>query len=404
MRGSLSLPAMGALDGIRVLDLGTRIGAPFCATLLGELGADVIKVEQPGTGDFLRTIPPFDGDISLFWAVEGRGKRSITLNLADARGQDILRRLVEQADVLVENFQPGTLERWNLAPADLRQINPRLIVSRVSVYGQDGPYRDRPGLDRNGIALGGLLHITGYSDQPPVRPGVIVADYLTALFNTIGVLAALVDRTSSGEGQQVELALYESVLRVMEWTVAAYDRLGIVRERAGNRLPNSAPLDNYRCNDGAFVCIAAAGDVLFPRLCRAMGRPELLDDERYATPEARAANADAINGEVAAWCAARTSAKVEEALIEGQVPVSRVYAVDDIVADPQVLARGSIVEVMDPVLGVVRQQAPVPRLDRTPLRIQGGAPTLGQHNREIFEGLLGLSRLECDELHRDGVI
>jgi crotonobetainyl-CoA:carnitine CoA-transferase CaiB-like acyl-CoA transferase len=395
---------MGALDGIRVLDLGTRIGAPFCATLLGELGADVIKVEQPGTGDFLRTIGPFDDGVSLFWAVEGRGKRSITLDLSKPKGQEILRRLVEHADVLVENFQPGTLERWNLAPDDLRAINPRLIVSRVSVYGQQGPYRDRPGLDRNGIALGGLLHITGYPDQPPVRPGVIVADYLTALFNTIGVLGALVDRASSGEGQQVELALYESVLRIMEWTVAAYDRLGIVRERAGNRLPNSAPLDNYECADGVFVCVAAAGDGLFPRLCRAMGRAELLEDERFSSLAARAANADAINAEVAAWCASRSAEEVEGILVAAQVPVSRVYAIDDIVIDPQVVARGSIVEVDDPQLGPIRQQGPVPHLSRTPLSVQRGAPTLGQHNSEVFEELLGLSKAECNELSADGVI
>lgn len=395
---------MGALDGITVLDLGTRIGAPFCATLLGELGADVIKVEQPGSGDFLRSIGPFDGDVSLFWAVEGRGKRSITLDLSKPRGQEILKMLVERADVLVENFQPGTLERWNLAPEALRAINPRLIVSRVSVYGQDGPYRDRPGLDRNGIALGGLLNITGYPGAPPVRPGVIIADYLTALFNTIGVLASLVERTRSGEGQQVELALYESVLRVMEWTVAAYDRLGIVRERSGNRLPNSAPLDNYACADGTYVCIAAAGDALFPRLCRAMGREDLLADERFSSLASRAANADAINEEVAAWCAVRSAAEVEEALVAGQVPVSRVYAIDEIVADPQVVARGSIIEVDDPALGVVRQQAPVPRLDRTPSRVQRGAPRLGEHNAEIYEELLGFSKAECDELSRDGVI
>jgi len=394
----------GALDSIRVLDLGTRIGAPFAATLLGELGADVIKIEQPGTGDFLRTIPPFDGDVSLFWAVEGRGKRSVTIDLSTPRGQELLRGLVAHADVLVENFQPGTLERWNLAPEELRKINPRLVVSRVSVYGQDGPYRDRPGLDRNGIALGGLLGITGYPDAPPVRPGVIVADYLTALFNTIGVLAALVERGRSGEGQQVELALYESVLRIMEWTVPAYDRLGIVRERTGNRLPNSAPLDNYETADGRFVCIAAAGDVLFPRLCGAIGREELTNDERFSTLERRAANADAINDIVAEWCKGRTAEEIETVLVANQVPVSRVYAVDEILADPQVQARGAVVSVDDPSLGPIRQQAPVPRLDRTPLRITRGAPKLGEHTEEVLRALLGLGDEEIDSLRAAGVI
>jgi succinyl-CoA---D-citramalate CoA-transferase len=394
----------GALDGIRVLDLGTRIGAPFAATILGELGADVIKIEQPGTGDFLRTIPPFDGETSLFWAVEGRGKRSVTINLSEPAGQDLLKRLVPHADVLVENFQPGTLERWNLAPDELRTINPRLIVSRVSVYGQDGPYRDRPGLDRNGIALGGLLGITGFPDAPPVRPGVIIADYLTALFNTIGILAALVERTRSDQGQQVELALYESVFRVMEWTVAAYDRLGIVRERTGNRLPNSAPLDNYATKDERYVCIAAAGDVLFPRLARAMGRDDLLQDARFATLADRAANADAINDVVAAWCRERTAKEIEETLIANQVPVSGVFGVDEIVADPQVVARGAVITVDDPALGPVRQQAPVPRLDRTPLRVERGAPALGEHTEEVLTELLGIERAAIDELRNQGIV
>ena len=394
----------GALDGVRVLDIGTRIGAPFAATILGELGADVIKIEQPGTGDFLRTIPPFEGDVSLFWAVEGRGKRSVTIDLSKEGGQELLRLLVPHADVLVENFQPGTLERWNLAPDHLRSLNPRLIVSRVSVYGQDGPYRDRPGLDRNGIALGGLLHITGHPDRPPVRPGVIIADYLTALFNTIGILAALVERSRSDRGQQVEVALYESVLRVMEWTVAAYDRLGVVRERAGNRLPNSAPLDNYATADDRYVCIAAAGDVLFPRLCAAMHRTDLVTDPRFATLEARAANADAINGEVAEWCAGRTLAEIEEILVAHQVPVSGVYAIDQIVVDPQVQARRSIVEVPDPVLGTVRQQAPVPRLDRTPLSVGRGAPRLGEHTEEVLGELLGVTPEEIEALRVDGIV
>ena len=372
--------------------------------MLAELGAEVVKIEQPGTGDFMRTIPPLEDGVSLWWAVDGRGKKSVTLDLSKPKGQDVLRRLVEHADVLLENFQPGTLERWDLAPEALRRINPRLIVSRVSVYGQDGPYRDRPGLDRNGIALGGLLHITGFPDAPPVRPGVIVADYLTALFNTIGVLAALYERERSGEGQGVELALYESVLRIMEWTVAAYDRQGIVRERTGNRLANSAPLDNYATADGEYVCIAAAGAVLFPRLCEAMSRPELLDDERFATLEQRARHGDEINDVVAEWCSARTAAEIEATCVEHQVPVSRVYAVDEIVADPHVQARGSIVEVDDPELGPVKQQAPVPRLDRTPLTVPRGAPRLGEHTNEVLSGLLGMTAEEIEGLRRDGVV
>jgi crotonobetainyl-CoA:carnitine CoA-transferase CaiB-like acyl-CoA transferase len=396
--------APAPLEGVRVLDLGTRIGAPFAATLLAELGADVIKVEQPGVGDFLRTIPPFAEGVSLFWAVEGRGKRSVTIDLGTPAGQDLLRRLVPHADVLVENFQPGTLERWGLAPEHLRRINPGLVVARVSVYGQDGPYRDRPGLDRNGIALGGLLHITGHPDAPPVRPGVVIADYLAALFTTVGVLAALIERARSGHGQQVEQTLYEGVLRVMEWTVAAYDRLGLVRERTGNRLPNSAPLDNYPTADGRFVCIAAAGDALFPRLCRAMGREDLLADPRFATLEARAAHGAEVNEAVAAWCRERTLAEIEEALVRHQVPVSPVHPVNEIVDHPQVRARASVVPVEDPVLGPVRQQAPTPRLDRTPLRIPRGAPRLGEHTDEVLRELLGMGDNEIAGLRAARVI
>jgi crotonobetainyl-CoA:carnitine CoA-transferase CaiB-like acyl-CoA transferase len=396
---------VGALDGLVVLDLGTRIGAPFAATLLAELGADVIKVEHPRTGDFMRTIGPFTEDgASVWWSVEGRGKRSITLDLSKPRGQELLRRLVEHADVLVENFQPGTMERWGIGADELRAVNPRLVVARVSVYGQDGPYRDRPGLDRNGIAMGGLLHITGYPDEPPVRPGVIVADYLAALFNTIGILAAVLERARSGEGQTIDVALYESVLRIMEWTVAAYDKLGIVRERAGNRLPNSAPLDNYATADGAYVCVVAAGDGLFPRLCRAMAREDLLDDERFSSLDARARNADAINGVVAEWCGARTLDEIERILIAHDVPVSAVYPVDRIVADPHVRARGSLVIVEDETIGPVLQQGPIPRMDRTPAVVPRPAPALGEHNPQIYGELLGLSAGELDVLRSDGVI
>ncbi|TMB23671.1 MAG: CoA transferase, partial [Deltaproteobacteria bacterium] len=304
----------GPLAGIRVLDLGTRIGAPFAATLLADLGAEVIKVELPGQGDFMRSIGPFVGDHSLFWAVEGRGKKSITCDLRKPAGQTLLKRLVPLADVVVENFQPGTLESWGLGYDVLSALNPGIILTRVSVYGQTGPYRDRPGLDRNGIALGGLLYITGYPDRPPVRPGVIVSDYLTGVFNAFAIVSALYERDRRARetgapprGQWVELSLYESILRIMEHTLAAYDRLGIVREREGNRLRNSAPLDNWETRDGKYVCIIAAGDGLFPRLARAMGREDLLGDARFTTMARRAEHADEINAIVAAWCKERTA-------------------------------------------------------------------------------------------------
>jgi succinyl-CoA---D-citramalate CoA-transferase len=401
----------GPLAGIRVLDLGTRIGAPFAATLLGDLGAEVIKVELPGQGDFMRTIGPFVGDYSLFWAVEGRSKKSVTCDLRKPAGQALLKRLVPLADVVVENFQPGTLEGWGLGYDVLSALNPGIILTRVSVYGQTGPYRDRPGLDRNGIALGGLLYITGYPDRPPVRPGVIVSDYLTGVFNAFAIVTALYERDrraretgATPRGQWIELSLYESILRVMEHTLAAYDRLGIVREREGNRLRNSAPLDNWETRDGKYVCIIAAGDGLFPRLARAMGREDLLDDPRFATMATRAAHGDEINGIVAAWCRERTAREIQDVLERHEVPFGVAYSVADIFTDPHVAARGDIATVDDPVIGPVRMQGVYPRFARTPGGIRRGAPRLGEHNDEVWGGLLGIGADERARLARDGVI
>jgi succinyl-CoA---D-citramalate CoA-transferase len=393
------------LAGIRVLDLGTRIAAPFAATLLADFGAEVIKVELPGSGDFMRGIGPFVDGYSLWWAVEGRNKKSITLDLRTPRGQDLLRRLIAVSDVAVENFQPGTLEGWGLGYETLRAINPGLILTRASVYGQTGPYKDRPGLDRNGIGFGGLLYITGYADRPPVRPGVIISDYLTGVFNAFAVMMALYHRdVHRAGGQWVDLALYESIFRIMEHTVTAYDRLGIVREREGNRLRNSAPLDNWETQDGQFVCIVAAGDGLFPRLARAMDRDDLLHDPRFATLRARVEHADDINAIVAAWVKQHTAADVEAMLVAAQVPVTRAHSIADIVADPHYAARADIVSVDDPSIGAVRMQAVYPRLSETPGQIQRGAPKLGEHNREVYGELLGLSADEIAQLEAEGII
>ncbi len=393
------------LAGVRILDIGTRIAAPFAATLLGDFGAEVIKVEMPGTGDFMRSIGPFAERYSLWWAVEARNKKSITLDLRTARGQELLRDLVCHADVVVENFQPGTLEKWGLGYEALSRVNPNLILTRASVYGQDGPYRDRPGLDRNGIGFGGLLYLTGYPDQPPVRPGIIISDYLTGVFNALAVMMALYHRdVHGGGGQWVDLALYESVFRILEHTMAAYDRLGIVRQREGNRLRNSAPLDNWQTRDGQFICIVAAGDGLFPRLARAIGLPDLPQDPRFSSLAKRAENADAINAIVAGWCAMHTADEIEAIMHAAAVPVTRAFSIADIAADPHYAARQDIVTVDDPTIGPLRMQAVYPRLSATPGRIQRGAPKLGEHNEEIYTGLLGLTPAELDALRADRVI
>ncbi len=393
------------LEGVRILDIGTRIAAPFAATLLADFGADVIKVELPGRGDFMRNIGPFDDGYSLWWSVEGRNKKSITLDLRKPKGRALFLELVEKSDVVVENFRPGTLENWHLGYDELSEINPGIILTRASVYGQSGPYSRRPGLDRNGISFSGLLYLTGYPDRPPVRPGIIIADYLTGVFNALSIMMALYHRDMhKGGGQSVDLTLYESLFRILEHTLPAYDKLGIVRERAGNRLRNSAPLDNWETSDGEYISIAAPGDQLFPRLAKAMGREDLVEDPRFATLAQRAANGDEINQIVAEWCRQHSAAEIEAIMVEQDVPVARALNIADIVADPHYQARESYVTVDDPVAGPIKQPAVYPRLSKTPGEIRRPAPRLGEHNAEVYEDLLGLSAARMQELRDEGVI
>jgi len=408
----MSGPTKGPLSGIRVVDVGTRISAPFCAGLLGELGADVIKVELPGQGDFMRSMGPFvpvdDGpDYSLSWAVEGRGRRGVTCDLRQPEGRDLFKRLVATADVLCENFRPGTMERWGLGPEDLSDD---LVYVRISVFGQTGPYAPRPGLDRLGIAFGGLLHLTGDPDRPPVRPGVTVSDYLTGVFAAFAAVAALYGRDAGGGGggggggEVIDAPLYASILRILEWTLAGYDRLGIVRQREGNRLSHSAPLDNYPTADGFFVCIVAGSDANFSRLCAAMGRPELAVDPRFATLAERAARGDEINGLVADWTSSLTADDITGRCVEHDVPIGTAYSAADIFADPHMTARGDLVSIDDPVIGPVRQQAPFPRLSKHPTPVPTGAPRLGEHNHEVWCDLVGLSDADLVELSGRGVL
>jgi crotonobetainyl-CoA:carnitine CoA-transferase CaiB-like acyl-CoA transferase len=400
----------GPLTGLRVLDLGTRIAAPFCAGLLGEQGAEVIKIEQPGSGDFMREIGPFlpDGEdgspgYSLFWAVEGRGRRSVTLNLRTPEGQDLFRRLAATADVVVENFRPGTLERWHVAPTDLDE---RIVTVRISTFGQDGPYSERPGLDRVGIGYGGLLHLTGYPDRPPVRVGVTISDYMTGIFSAQAATAALYERDArrSGKGAVVDAALYGAALRILEWTIPAYDRLGMVRNREGNRLANSAPLDNYPTADGKYVCIVAGSDANFSRLCKAMDRPDLVADPRFARLADRAARSDEINGIVAEWTRANDAAVLEEACVAHDVPVATAYTSADMFTDPHFAARGDLMTIADPVAGPMRQQAPYPRFVGSPLEAPTGAPRLGEHTEAVLTELVGVTPSELDALRDRGIV
>ncbi len=389
------------LAGVRVLDLGTRIAAPFCAGLLGEQGAEVIKIEQPRGGDFMREIGPFVDGYSLFWAVEGRGRKSVTIDLRTPEGQALFQQLASTADVVVENFRPGTLEQWNIGPSSLPS---RVITVRISMFGQDGPYSPRPGLDRVGIGYGGLLHLTGYPDRPPVRVGVTISDYLAGVFSAHAAVAALYARDArGGSGVVIDAALYGAALRILEWTLAAYDKLGVVRNREGNRLANSAPLDNYPTADGKYVCIVAGSDANFARLCKAMDRLDLPDDARFTRLVDRAAHGDTINGIVADWTASLPAREIEARCVAHDVPVATAYTAADIFADPHFTARADLVAVDDPVIGPVRQQAPFPRVVGAPPVVPTGAPELGADTDEVLASL-GMSTDAIEALRAKGVV
>jgi formyl-CoA transferase len=377
--------AAAPLAGTRVIDLGTRVAAPYCAAILGELGADVIKIEDPRGGDMLRGLGPFVDRSSLFFAVEGRSRRSVTCNLRDARGQALARRLISTADVVCENFRPGTLERWNLGPGDL---SPQLVMVRVSILGQSGPNAARPGLDLTAIAMAGLLSITGYVDGPPVKSAVTVADHLTAVFAAQAALAALVARRRTGRGAVIDAPLHGSVLRCLETTLAAFDRLGVARGRTGDRGPHEPPSGVYATADARLVAVAIDNDEQLAAL---------------RTVLTTATDRDELRPVVERWFATRSAASAIGALDDAHVPAALVASAADLVADPHLAARGDIVTVDDPVVGSVRQQAPFPRLVTTAVAITP-APALGQHNNVVWCDELGLSPYELERHRADGVI
>ena len=377
----------GPLDGIRVVELGQLIAGPFCGQLLGDMGAEVVKLEQPGAGDPMRAWG--QGDRPTWWRVIARNKYSVAADLRSAEGQELARRLIARADILVENFRPGTLERWQLGPEQLVRDNPGLIVVRVSGYGQTGPYASRAGFGGIAEAMGGWRKIVGFADRAPARMGISIGDTLAATYGCLGAVAALHHRDRTGEGQIVDAALYESVLQVMEALIPEFAVAGHKRGRTGSTLPRIAPSNVYRCSDGEFL-IGANQDGVFARLCEAIGRPELASDPRYATHTARGDHQEELDAIIEEWTQRHSVADVEAAMIAHAVPAGRMFDAEDMLADPHFKAREAIVSVDDPVLGATPMQGVFPKLSRTPSSIRRPAPReVGQDTAEVLERWLG---------------
>jgi formyl-CoA transferase len=389
----------GALKGLRVVEMGQLIAGPFSAKTLGDFGADIIKIEPPGAGDPLRNWRMLQDGTSVWWQVQSRNKRSIAIDLRSAEGQDIARQLIAQADVLIENFRPGTLEGWGMDYETLSQTNPGLVMLRISGYGQTGPYRDLPGFGVIGEAMGGLRHLTGEPDRVPVRCGISIGDTLAALHGTIGVLMALYHRkVNGGQGQVIDVALNEAVLNVMESLVPEYSAFGAIREPAGSALPGIAPSNAYRCADGV-VLIAGNGDSIFKRLMQVIGRDDLGNDPELANNAGRVARVKTLDSAIEAWSQSRTVVDVLEVLAQASVPAGRVYTAKDIVEDPHYRARDMILQQQTRDGHNIEVPGIVPKLMGTPGQVRSSAPKLGDDTDTVLTEL-GMSA-EQIQLFRD---
>ncbi|WP_353738636.1 CaiB/BaiF CoA-transferase family protein [Comamonas sp.] len=398
-------PPKHMLSGLRILDLGTMIAGPVACTLFADLGAEVIKVEVPERGDTVRDIGPFVDGECLYWHVEARNKKSVTLNLRVPEGQAMLCEMVKHADAVVENFRPGTLEKWNLGFDELRKHNPKLILLRISGFGQSGPYRERAGYDRIGLAFGGLMGITGYPDRPPVRSGTSTADYQTALMGAFSLMAAIHHRDHlGGEGQEIDLSMYESIIRFTEVLVPEYDRLGVVRERRGNKHFAAAPGEHFQTSDGRYLILTVSADAGFQRLCHAMSRTDLLQDARYAAHSSRWEHVDELNRILGNWIATTPVKQLCKALDAAKLAYSFIYSIDDIMKDPHYAERGSIVSVDHPRIGPVKMAGVFPRFSNVQHKPIEPAPDLGQHNAEYYGQVLGIAPDRLQALAARGVI
>jgi formyl-CoA transferase len=395
----------GPLAGLRLIEMGTLLAGPFCGQLMGDFGAEVIKVEPPNQGDPMREWGREKSHgMSLWWPVVARNKKSVTLNLREAEGQEIARQLIAKADFLLENFRPGTLERWNLGYDKLREINPRLIMIRVSGFGQTGPYAKRAGFGAVGEAMGGLRYVCGDPSTPPSRMGISIGDSLAATFACIGALSALHYRERTGQGQVVDSAIYEAVLNMMESLVTEYDKTGYIRERTGAILPNVAPSNVYPTRDGKMILIAANQDTVFGRLADAMGRPELAKNPRYATHTARGAVQQELDDLISDWTRTIDADRLEQLMDEFGIPSGKIYRTPEMLEDAHFQARKAIVTTMHPKLGELKMQNVAPKLSATPGGIRSPAPELGEHNAQVYGQLLGFDAARMAELTARGII
>lgn len=388
-----ALAPEGPLLGVKVLDLATVIAAPLAATLMADFGADVLKVELPGTGDHIRHLPPHKDGVPLWSKVTNRNKRGITLDLRTLEGRNIIERLISEQDVLVENFRPGTLDRWGLTTERLHSLNPHLIILRVTGFGQDGPYASRPGFARVFEAMSGFAHLNGEAEGPPLFPGYPISDAVAGVYGAFAVCAALVHRnaTAGRPGQEIDLSATEAMLRSLDFLAIEYDQLGLIRKRSGNLNAYSAPSDVYRTRDDQWIALAVSAPTVFARFAQAIGRSDLLADERFNTNIARLANREAIEQIVRLWFLERTEAQINDTLRKHDVTFNRVYSIQDIFQDEHFRAREAIVAVEDAELGRVRMQNVVPKFSRTPGRVWRAGPGHGEHNREVYEEQLQLS-------------
>ncbi|MEI2417674.1 CaiB/BaiF CoA-transferase family protein [Orrella sp. JC864] len=395
--------ASGPLAGCRVIELGSTVAGPFCARLMADFGADVIKVEQK-EGDAVRSMGRQKAGRSLYGASILRNKRNVSVDLRQEKGRQVVGRLCRSADIVIENFRPGTLENWGMGYEALAAGNPGLVLVRISGYGQDGPYSRRPGYGVVCEAISGIREVTGDPDRPPARVAVSMTDYITGLYAAFGAVMAILDRQRTGLGQVIDAALYESAFSFMEPHIPAYQQLGIVARRCGSRLPGHTPNSLYATADGRYIHITAGSQSIFKRLAAAMGQPGLLDDPRYATPTARAAHEDQTDALVQAWTGSKTLAELERLLEEANVPASRVYDMADIFADPHYAARRMIVTAQDPQLGPVAMANVVPRLSRNPGAVRWAGRDTGQDTQAVLRDALGMTPSELAELAACGAI